>query len=59
MYETNNEHLRDTISTHSCPTTLGVLVQVRRMAPNPPYKLGLKPRYAAEMVDAKAVIVKE
>ena len=58
-YKTINEHLEDTISTYSYPATLRVLVDIRRMAPNLPFKLGLNPRYAAEKVDPKAVVVRE
>ena len=59
MHKTNNEQLKDVISTHSCPTTLRVLANVRRVASNSPSILGLNPRYAAEVVDPKAVLVRE
>ena len=59
MYETNNENLKDTKSTHSCPTISGVFIDARRVAPNPPSKLGLNPMYTAEMLDTKAVVLRK
>ena len=59
MHKSNNEHSKDTICTHSCPTALRAFVDVRRVAPNPPSKLGHKLRYAAKMVDPKAAVVRE